>query len=190
MTRRRPRERRPVDRTETTFHLPKKKIITPMRVVIFLIIFGIITVTFISLSSSSSVFAAKLTDTGGHSFSIDDYKGKVVLLDFMFSQCPGCKLETPELVKVDQAYGSSIFMVSLSVWEFETDATLAAFKSSYGAGWSFAIDTAGITQNQQITVLPTIIILDKQGSVSFRGSVTATGPVTASTIENTINLLQ
>ncbi len=160
-----------------------------MRVVIFLIIFGIITVTFVGLQSTGSVFAHKITDSNGNIFTINDFKGKVVLLDFMFSQCPGCKLETPELVKVNQNYGGNVIMISLSVWEFETDATLAAFKSSYGAAWSFAIDTAGITQNQQITVLPTIIILDKQGNANFRTSISASGAVTASTIENTINSL-
>ncbi len=160
-----------------------------MRVVIFLIIFGFITVTFVSLQSTGSVFAHKITDSSGNIFTINDFKGKVVLLDFMFSQCPGCKLETPELVKVYQQEGSNVVMISLSVWEFETDATLASFKSSYGAAWSFAIDTAGISQSMQITVLPTIIILDKQGNANFRASVSASGAVTASTIENTINSL-
>ncbi len=160
-----------------------------MRVVIFLIIFGINTVTFVSLSSTGNVFAHKITDTNGNTFTINDFKGKVVLLDFMFSQCPGCKLETPELVKVNQAYGDNVVMISLSVWEFETDATLAAFKNSYGAGWAFAIDRAGITQNFQITALPTIIILDKQGNANFRAGVSTSGAVTASTIENTVNSL-
>lgn len=45
-----------------------------------------------------------LRDINGRSFSLSDYRGKVVLLNFWATWCPPCRAEIPELVKWQRRY--------------------------------------------------------------------------------------
>jgi thiol-disulfide isomerase/thioredoxin len=52
----------------------------------------------------------------GKEFSLNDYKGKVVLLDFWASWCKPCRRDNPNVVKMYHEYkdkGFDIFSVSL-----------------------------------------------------------------------------
>ncbi len=165
-----------------------------MRVVAVLLIFLIITVSIATFPRNLappdlSVLRANLTDIYGQTFSITDYKGKVVLLDFMASWCPQCKAETPYLVKVYQHYGRTIVMISISQWYQETDQTLTSFKNSFqGANWTFARDTANIWTNLRLITLPTLIILDKQSNIKFQQGADV-GPITDDRLASVISSL-
>ncbi len=167
------------DVAKSTLGRPKKKVITPARVVAVLIILGILAIRSFPESPNLTVLAtAKLTDINGQSISFANLRGKVVLLDFMASWCPACKLETHYLINIYQQYGNNITMISISQWELETDQTLAAFKNSFpGADWIFARDTARLWANLRLVDLPTLLVLDKQGSIKFEEGA-AIGPIT------------
>lgn len=174
-------------------HVPdgrKKKVITPGRVVAVLIILGILAIKSFPQTPNFSVLAtAKLTDINGQSISFANLRGKVVLLDFMASWCPNCKLETHYLINIFQQYGKNITMISISQWEQETDQTLAAFKNSFsGADWTFARDTASLWSNLRLVDLPTIIILDTQGHIKFEMGA-AIGPITDAMLSTAISPL-
>ncbi len=168
----------------------KKKVITPGRVAAVLIILGILAIRSFPQSPNLSVLAsAKLTDTNGQSISFANLRGKVVLLDFMASWCPNCKLETHYLINIFQQYGNNITMISISQWYQETDQTLAAFKNSFpGANWTFARDTANLWTNLRLIDLPTLIILDKQGNIKFEQGA-AIGPITDTMLSTAISPL-
>jgi thiol-disulfide isomerase/thioredoxin len=164
---------------KSTLSRPKKKVITPARVVAVLIILGLLAIKSFPQAPNLAVLAtAKLTDINGKSVSFADLRGKVVLLDFMASWCPACKLETHYLINIYQQYGNNITMISISQWNLETDQTLAAFKNSFsGASWTFARDTAGLWTNLRLVDLPTLLVLDKQGNIRFEEGA-AIGPIT------------
>jgi thiol-disulfide isomerase/thioredoxin len=87
-------------------------------------------------ASSAHPFAPKfsLTDISGQTLSLDDYKGKVVLLDFWATWCGPCRIEIPGFVELQKRYrdaGLAIIGISMDdsadpVKEFYTQ-----FKMNY-----------------------------------------------------------
>ena len=60
----------------------------------------------VTLAQGGTAPKLKLKDVRGRPFSLRDYKGKVVLINFWATWCPPCRAEIPELVKLQHAYRS------------------------------------------------------------------------------------
>jgi peroxiredoxin len=55
------------------------------------------------------------TDLGGQSFSLNDFKGKVVLLSFWSTRCPICQSEIPKLNRLTEKYsGKDVVFIGLT----------------------------------------------------------------------------
>jgi len=55
---------------------------------------------------TKNAFSFILRDTNGNSVSLDDYRGKVVILNFWATWCGPCVREMPELEKIHQNYSA------------------------------------------------------------------------------------
>src|SRR5258706_14170890 len=63
----------------------------------------------------ASVRSARLRTAGGGTISLDDYSGKVVLVNLWATWCGPCRVETPELVRLHKEFRSQgVEMVGLS----------------------------------------------------------------------------
>jgi protein SCO1/2 len=89
-----------------------------------------------------------LRDTAGKPVRLSDYRGRVVLLAFVFTTCPGvCPLISKQMaalqdgLKQDGLFGRKADMLSVTVDpEADTAPVLAAYAKTYGAdpaGWRF-----------------------------------------------------
>lgn len=56
-----------------------------------------------------------LNDTKGQQHDLYDYRGKVVLIDFMQTGCPHCRELTPVLEKAKQKYAGRVAVLSVVV---------------------------------------------------------------------------
>lgn len=112
-----------------------------------------------------------LTDIDGNEFSLSDYEGKVVILDFMATWCDPCKNAMDDLKDIYANYDSSeVVIMSIDIDEDENDTMLRDFKDTYGDDWIYAVDyqndvDAKYDINDNI---PVTVIVNKQGKIAFR----------------------
>jgi protein SCO1/2 len=115
----------------------------------------------ISANPSLSVIARApeftLQDPSGKPVRLSDYQGRVVLLAFVFTTCPGvCPLISKQMsalqesLKQEGLFGRKANLVSVTVDpETDTAAVLANYAKTYGAdpaGWRFLRETPAKTQ--------------------------------------------
>jgi peroxiredoxin len=60
----------------------------------------------VTLGQDSPPNAFTLKDIKGRDLRLNDYKGKVVLINFWATWCPPCRTEIPDLIKLQRYYGS------------------------------------------------------------------------------------
>jgi hypothetical protein len=87
-------------------------------------------------------FAIKMTDVQtGKTFTMNDFAGKVVLLETMATWCPNCLIQAGEVRKLHNALGNpeDLISVTLDVDSNEDGAILKDYASSYGFDWHFAV---------------------------------------------------
>jgi len=87
-------------------------------------------------------FSMELTDVQtGKTFTMNDYAGKVVLLETMAMWCPTCLLQAGQVQKLPQVLGNpeDLISVSLDVDVNEDAASLKSYAADYGLDWHIAI---------------------------------------------------
>lgn len=108
-----------------------------------------------------------LRDMNSVQIRLSDFRGKVVVLEFMETKCPFCAQQMPNLVDLWRAYGASVVIISVSIdIVSDTNEVLRDYAQRYNAGWIFARDTGNVMMTYQIAAVPTTFIIDVQGYVA------------------------
>jgi thiol-disulfide isomerase/thioredoxin len=87
-------------------------------------------------------FSIPLTDVRtGKTFTMNDYAGKVVLLETMAIWCPNCILQAGQVQKLHQVLGNpeDLISVTLDVDSNEDEAMLKKYVDEWGLDWHFAV---------------------------------------------------
>ena len=87
-------------------------------------------------------FNMELTDVQtGETFTMNDYAGKVVLLETMAMWCPTCLLQAGQVQKLHEVLGNpeDLISVSLDVDVNEDAADLKSYAVEYGLDWHIAV---------------------------------------------------
>ncbi|MES9855703.1 MAG: TlpA disulfide reductase family protein [Sedimenticola sp.] len=111
--------------------------------------------------------ALSLTDLEGNAYTLDKYKGKVVLLNFWATWCPPCVKEIPSLGRVKKKMGGRGLEV-LSVDVGEPVERVRAFLKRIPAAFPVLLDSGGRTVTPwQIRAFPTTYLIDRQGQIRY-----------------------
>jgi len=100
-------------------------------------------------------------------FTLSDYHGKVVLLDFMSVTCTPCKELMPELVDIRAHFNASLVMLSIDIDLTDTPAQLLNFSTQFNASWEFAFDTDNLQEKFGVLQIPKTVIIDQNGFITF-----------------------
>ncbi|ACU40514.1 TlpA family protein disulfide reductase [Actinosynnema pretiosum subsp. pretiosum] len=106
----------------------------------------------------------------GKTISLDDYEGKVVVVNVWGAWCPPCRTEAPEMQKVqDEAGPKGVQVLGLDVRETSINAG-RDFKSNRGLTYPSIYDDSGRTllafKGYPPNAVPSTIVLDKQHRVA------------------------
>ena len=128
-----------------------------------------------------------LVDQNGNHISLEDYRGKVVFLNFWATWCPPCKKEMPEIQALYEKYQDSdsvaIVTVAMPGGREKSPAALTEFLIDEGYSMPVIFDDGRLSDEYQITSLPTTFMLDRSGEIY--GYVT--GQLTGAMMENIID---
>lgn len=128
-----------------------------------------------------------LVDQHGELFNFDDYKGKVIFLNFWATWCPPCQKELPEIQALSEKYKNSKDVAVLTVvmpGGREMDAKgIKEFLNEHNYTMPVIFDDGRLSREYEITSLPTTYMLDRDGKKY--GAVV--GQLTSDMMENIID---
>jgi cytochrome oxidase Cu insertion factor (SCO1/SenC/PrrC family) len=94
-------------------------------------------------------FNIELTDVQtGETFSMNDYAGKVVLVETMAIWCPNCIVQGTQVRNLHELLGNpeDLISISLDVDVNEDEASLKEYATSYQFDWHFAVAPLGVAR--------------------------------------------
>lgn len=133
--------------------------------------------TGISVGDSAPDLTFKTID--GQTLSINDLKGKPVILQGFASWCPSCKFQAGEIVKALESLGDkgdNIQVISLDIWKGETaDDVRNNFipdvfgsESNVPPNWEFTAYEPDFVITYQLYSMDATYILDEDGKIIFK----------------------
>lgn len=106
-------------------------------------------------------------DLAGDIHRLEDYSGRVVLLNFWATWCPPCVEEIPSMGRLQARFPRAEFVI-LGVDIGEDAATVEAFLKEVPADFPVLLDPAGdLVQPWRIRAFPTSLLIDRQGRIRY-----------------------
>lgn len=136
------------------------------KILIPLVILGLLVALFLSLSQKPQAPDVTFTTIEGKKISMASLKGKVVLVNFWATDCPGCVKEIPALVDTYKNYHAKGFEVIAVAMPYDPPAQVLNYVKQKAL--PFPVMHDGLEEVTQafggINLTPTTYIFDKQGN--------------------------
>ena len=112
----------------------------------------------------------ELRDLSGAQHSLEEYRGKIVVLNFWATWCLPCKYEMPMLVDLQNRYPDRIVVIGASLDDKETQKRIPKFIARHKVQFPVWIgaDTSTLTRFGLGNSLPATAFIDRDGSVVGR----------------------
>lgn len=118
--------------------------------------------------TDGGVFAASFPDTQGRPQAFEQWRGKVVVLNFWATWCPPCRTEIPDFIKVQEKFAPrGLVIVGLAIDDKDK---VVAFADEMGINYPVLIgDTRAMdlakSAGNRLGGLPYTVILDRSGRI-------------------------
>jgi cytochrome c biogenesis protein CcmG, thiol:disulfide interchange protein DsbE len=113
-----------------------------------------------------------LPDSSLKYYDLQDFRGKVVLIDFMKTDCPKCQELTKTLEQVKAKFGDRIQVLSVVTAPPDNQGTVSKYVAAHKATSPFVFDcgqmTAAylqITPKNPTAHFPHLVVIDKNGMI-------------------------
>lgn len=113
-------------------------------------------------------------------FTLEDYRGKTLVLDFMAVACASCRVVTQETLlplHLKLVNRTDFAIVSVDVWASapgagfgETREELIRLQKEEGTPWRHALDTDGMMQKYGAIGIPLLTVIDPEGRITYQAN--------------------
>ena len=111
-----------------------------------------------------------LQDMDEDSYSLKDFHGKVLLINFWATWCPPCRREMPSMERLYQKFNGENFTV-IAINQMEDGDHVFAYTGQLDVDPTFTIlfdKDSKVSNSYQVNGLPTTYLIDKQGKIRYR----------------------
>jgi peroxiredoxin len=125
----------------------------------------------VELSKNKPAPDFNLQDTSGKRWSLENFKGKILLIDFWFTGCSGCLKQAPFLSKVEEKFKSQNNIVFLNI-SIDTDKKVwknsvkkGMYSSKGGISLNIQSNESDVLTKYNVSSYPTLILIDPNGKI-------------------------
>ena len=113
--------------------------------------------------------AWKLLDLDGKEVSSDNFKGKVLIVDFWATWCPPCREEIPGYAELQKKYGADgLVVIGISV-DSKGAAAVKKFADKFPVPYQVLMaDDKVVTAFGGMDAIPTTFLIDREGIIRDR----------------------
>lgn len=111
-----------------------------------------------------------LQDMDENTFSMKDFHGKVLLINFWATWCPPCRREMPSMERLYQKMKDTDFIV-IAINQLESSDHVFSYMGDLGTDPGFPIlfdMESRVSEAYKVAGIPTTFLVDKMGKVRFR----------------------
>jgi cytochrome c biogenesis protein CcmG, thiol:disulfide interchange protein DsbE len=117
-------------------------------------------------AARQSAPAFTLPDLAGRPVSLDEFKGRVVLIDFWATWCPPCRVSIPAVEELHRDYAGAQFEV-VSINVDEDKSIVEPFVEKHGMKYPVLLAVGSeVPGMYQVRGVPSFYLLDRQGRVA------------------------
>jgi peroxiredoxin len=114
----------------------------------------------------------KLSDLSGKDFTLSQFKGKKVIINFWATWCPPCKEEMPIMEEFYKKHGENIEILAINI---DPQYNVKEYQKSMGITFPILLDEDDkINKAYDILTVPTTFVIDEQGIITHKqiGAIT------------------
>jgi peroxiredoxin len=141
-----------------------KKIVLPLLLILLL---GGLS---FALMKDNSAPAVEFSTISGQTLQLEKLRGKIVLVNFWATSCPGCVAEMPKLTDTYKQYHAHGFEVIAVAMSYDPPDHVMHFAKKNALPFQVALDADGSLAQAfgSVQVTPTSFVIDQQGNVVQR----------------------
>ena len=123
-----------------------------------------------SLSAKPVAPAVQFTSLNGEKLSMADLRGKVVLVNFWATNCPGCIAEMPKLITTHEKYKPQGLETVAVAMSYDRPDYVVAYAQKNTLPFFVTLDPTGSLSQafKDVKLTPTTFVIDKQGHILQR----------------------
>lgn len=104
----------------------------------------------------------------GRTISIDQYPGKIIVVDFWATWCPPCVSQVPDMIALQADYAADVQVIGVSL--DRDPQALTSFESARGINYPSIYSGAhGVARSFGVGPIPRVLIIDRDGSIKYSG---------------------
>ena len=108
-----------------------------------------------------------LKDLSGKAIKLEDYRGKVVMVQFWATYCPPCLKEMPSMTRMQARLAGKPFAI-LAVNMGETEQEVKEFLAKMKVDFTILMDSDGkALSDWKVFVAPSTFLIDPKGSIRY-----------------------